>query len=55
MFSLIRVSEGPVDINELRARYLGKLKTEEGVMLPTFLFRDREYFITNFPPAPNDS
>lgn len=55
MFSLIRISEGPVDIHELRARYLGKLKTEEGVMLPTFLFRDREYFITNFTPAPNDS
>lgn len=55
MFSLIRVSEGSVDINELRARYLGKLRTEEGVMLPTFLFRDREYFITNFTPAQNDS
>lgn len=55
MVSLIQVSEGPVDIHELRSRYLGKLKTEEGVMLPTFLFRDREYFITNFTPAPNDS
>lgn len=55
MVSLIQVSEGPVDIHELRSRYLGKLKTEEGVMLPTFLFRDREYFITNFIPAPNDS
>ena len=55
MVSLIQISEGPVDIHELRSRYLGKLKTEEGVMLPTFLFRDREYFITNFTPAPNDS
>lgn len=55
MVSLIQVSEGPVDIYDLRSRYLGKLKTEEGVMLPTFLFRDREYFITNSTPAPNDT
>ena len=54
MVSLIQVSEGPVDIHELRSRYLGKLQTEEGVMLPTFMFRDREYFITDFTPAPND-
>ena len=55
MVSLIQISEGPVDIHELRSRYLGRLKTEGGVMLPTFLFRDREYFITNFTPATNDS
>ena len=55
MTSLISIPEGPVDIHELRSQYLGKLQTEEGVMLPTFLFRNREYFITNFTPAPNDS
>ena len=54
MVSLIQVSEGPVDIYELRAKYLGKLRTEDGVMLPTFLFRDRKLFITDFTPAQND-
>ena len=55
MVSLIQVPEGTVDIYELRSKYLGKIKTEDGVMLPTFMFRDREYFITNFIPAPNDA
>lgn len=55
MITLIKVDEGPVDIYELRMQYLGKLKTGEGVMLPTFMFRNRDYFITNFTPAPNDS
>jgi len=55
MITLIKVDEGPVDIYELRMQYLAKLKETDGVMLPTFLFRDREYFITNFTPAPNDS
>ena len=54
MISLIQVPEGPVDIHELRSRYLGKLKTTEGVMLPTFLFKDKEFFITDLIPAPND-
>lgn len=53
MISLIQVPEGPVDIYELRAKYLGKLKTTEGVMLPTFLFKDKEFFITDLTPAPN--
>lgn len=55
MVSLIKVSEGPVDIYELRSKYLGKLKTTEGVMLPSFLFRDKELFITDFTPIPNDT
>lgn len=55
MISLIQVPEGPVDIYELRAKHLGKLKTTEGVMLPAFIFRDREYFITAFTPYQNDS
>lgn len=55
MVSLIQVPEGPVDIYELRAKYLGKLKTTEGVMLPSFLFRDKELFITDFTPTPNDT
>lgn len=55
MITLIKVDEGPVDIYELRMQYLAKLKETDGVMLPTFMFRDREYFITNFTPAPNDS
>lgn len=55
MVSLIQVPEGPVDIYELRAKYLGKIKTTEGVMLPTFLFRDKELFITDFTPIPNDT
>lgn len=54
MISLIQVPEGPVDIYELRAKYLGKLKTTESVMLPTFLFNDKEFFITDLTPAPND-
>ena len=54
MVSLIQVPEGPVDIYELRSKYLGKLKTTEGVMLPTFLFRDKEFFITDFTPRPGD-
>ena len=54
MISLIQVPEGPVDIYELRAKYLGKLKTTEGVMLPTFLFKDKEFFITDLTPTQND-
>ena len=55
MITLIKVDEGPVDIYELRSKYLSKLKTTEGVMLPSFLFRDKELFITDFTPAPNDT
>ena len=55
MVSLINIPEGPVDIHELRSQYLGKLQTEDGVMLPTLVFKDRDYFITNFMPAANDS
>lgn len=54
MISLIQVPEGPVDIYELRAKYLSKLKTTEGVMLPTFLFKDKEFFITDLTLAQND-
>ena len=54
MVSLIQVPEGPVDIYELRSKYLGKLRTTEGVMLPSFLFRDKEFFITNFTSSPGD-
>lgn len=54
MVSLIQVSEGPVDIHELRSRYLGKLKTEDGVMLPTFIYRNKDLFITEFKPTCND-
>ena len=54
MFSLIRVSEGPVDINELRMQYLAKLKETDGVMLPTFIYRNKELFVTEFKPTCND-
>lgn len=55
MITLIKVDEGPVDIYELRMQYLAKLKETDGVMLPTFRFRDREYFIVDFTPTFNNS
>ena len=55
MVSLIQVSEGPVDIYELRAEYLGKLKTTDGVMLPRFVYRDKSFFVTDIKPSSNDS
>lgn len=55
MVSLIQVSEGPVDIHDLRSRYLGKLKTEEGVMLPRFVYREKSFFIVEVKPSSNDS
>ena len=54
MIKYIQVDQGPVDINDLRARYLGGIKTCEGVMLPKFAHADKEYFITDINPLPND-
>nr|DAN25256.1 MAG TPA: hypothetical protein [Caudoviricetes sp.] len=55
MVSLIQVSEGPVDIYELRMKYLAKLKETDGVMLPRFVYREKSFFITEVKPSSNDS
>lgn len=54
MIKYIQVDEGPVDIDDLRARFLGGIKTSEWVMLPKFAHADKEYFITDINPMPND-
>lgn len=54
MITLIKVDEGPVDIYELRMKYLAKLKKTDGVMLPKFIYRNRELFITEFKPTCDD-
>lgn len=54
MITLIKVDEGPVDIYELRMQYLAKLKKTDGVMLPKFVYRNRELFITEFKPTCDD-
>lgn len=54
MIKYIQVDKGPVDINDLRARFLDGIKTNEGVMLPKFAHADKEYFITDINPLPND-
>lgn len=54
MISYIQVEEGPVDIHELRMKYLGKLVSGEGVMLPRFIHRGKTYFITDFKSVADD-
>ena len=54
MITLIEVDEGPVDIYELRMQYLAKLKETDGVMLPTFIYRNKELFVTEFKPTCDD-
>lgn len=54
MITLIKVDEGPVDIYELRMRYLAKLKETDGVMLPTFIYRNKDLFVTEFKPTCDD-
>lgn len=54
MITLIKVDEGPVDIYELRMQYLAKLKETDGVMLPTFIYRNKDLFVTEFKPTCDD-
>ena len=54
MVSLIKVDEGPVDIYELRMQYLAKLKETDGVMLPKFIYRNKDLFVTEFKPTCDD-
>lgn len=54
MISYITVKEGPVDIYDLRSRYLGEMKTSEGFMLPNFIYRNKTFFVTDFKPTAND-
>lgn len=54
MITLIKVDVGPVDIYELRMKYLAKLKETDGVMLPRFVYRNKELFVTEFKPTCDD-
>lgn len=54
MITLIKVDEGPVDIYELRMQYLARLKETDGVMLPTFIYRNKDLFVAEFKPACDD-
>ena len=55
MITYITIEEGPVDIYELRMKYLAKLKETDGVMLPRFVYREKSFFITEVKPSSNDS
>lgn len=54
MIEYLSVKEGPVDINDLKARYLGAIKTNEGVVLPKFVHNGNTYLISDISPLIND-
>lgn len=54
MIKYLSVAKGPVNINDLRSRYLGAIKANEGVVLPKFVHNGNTYLISDISPLIND-